>query len=345
MIEFQWLWILALAPVPIALRYLLPPATPTLAALKVPHLDDFEIHTASAQLKLRQHPINLVLAALIWLFFLLAAAQPIWLGDTISLPVTGRDLMLAVDLSGSMNTDDFELNNRRVDRLTATKAVAGNFIERRVGDRIGLILFGRNAFLQSPLTFDRDTVRQLLYESVIGLAGKETAIGDAIGLAVKRLRLKSNKLPLDNATPDRGNQLEKISNNKVLILLTDGENTAGEVEPKKAAELAASIGLKIYTIGIGADEILVPSLFGSRRINPSRDLDEGMLKSIASITGGKFFRAKDIGELMEIYRLIDELEPIKRDEMNFRPKKALYMWPLSLALALAALLALRLVRT
>jgi len=344
MIEFQWMWIALLLPLPLLFRYLLPAATQSQAALKVPHLSDFDIRHGASQVKIRQHPLNLLLALLIWVFLLLAAAQPVWLGDTISLPITGRDLMLAVDLSGSMNTDDFELNNRRVDRLTATKAVAGDFIERRVGDRVGLILFGRNAYLQSPLTFDRDTVRQLLYEAVIGLAGKETAIGDAIGLAVKRLRLKSNKLPADDKTPAVKNQLQNVGNNRVLILLTDGENTAGEVEPAKAAELAAQVGLKIYTIGIGADELFVPSLFGAQRINPSRDLDEGTLKKIASTTGGKFFRAKDIGELMEIYRLIDELEPVKRDEMNFRPKQALYMWPLSIALLLVALLALRLSR-
>ena len=344
MLEFQWFWVVALLPLPLLPRFLMPPAGQAQAALKVPHIADFEIHQAGGQLKIRQHPLNLTLAMAIWLLLLLAAARPVWLGDTLSLPISGRDLMLAVDLSGSMDTEDFELNNRRVDRLTATKAVAGDFIEHRVGDRIGLILFGRNAYLQAPLTFDRNTVKELLYESVIGLAGKETAIGDAIGLAVKRLRLKSNKLPANDKTPDAKNQSRKIDKNRVLILLTDSENTAGEVDPKKAAELAATIGLKIYTIGIGADEILVPSIFGARRVNPSRDLDEGTLTKIATLTGGRFFRARDISELQEIYKEIDKLEPIKRDQMNFKPKKSLYMWPLSLALMLAAVLAYRLSR-
>ena len=344
MIEFQWIWVALLLPLPLLLRYALPAAAQTQAALKVPHLSDFELHHGHSQFKSRQQPINLLFAALIWIFLLLAAARPVWLGENISVPISGRDLMLAVDLSGSMNTDDFELNNRRVDRLTATKAVAGDFIERRVGDRIGLILFGRNAYLQAPLTFDRDTVKQLLYEAVIGLAGKETAIGDAIGLAVKRLRLKSNKLPADDKTPAPSKQLQKIDNDRVLILLTDGENTAGEVEPIKAAELAANIGLKIYTIGIGADEILVPSIFGAQRINPSRNLDESTLKKIASLTGGKFFRAKDLNELSKIYQYIDQLEPVKHDEMKFRPKQTLYIWPLSFALLFATLLAFRLAR-
>lgn len=344
MMQFHWWWVTLLIPLPILLRYLIKPAAQSQAALKVPHLSDFELQLRGKALHGKTPSVNLFLASLIWLSALAAAAQPEWLGESISIPISGRDLMLAVDLSGSMETDDFELSNRRVDRLTATKAVAGNFIANRVGDRLGLIVFGRNAYLQSPLTFDRETVRKLLYETVIGLAGDETAIGDAIGLAVKRLRLKSNKLSDKNqSTSD--NTLQRISNDRVLILLTDGENTAGEVDPIKAAQLAASFGLKIYTIGIGADEILVPTIFGAKPYNPSRDLDENSLKKIAKITGGKFFRAKDTGELMQIYQLIDALEPVKRDDVKYRPRHSLYMWPLSLALLLSVLLAIRLMRS
>jgi Ca-activated chloride channel family protein len=259
---------------------------------------------------------SVLVAAMAWLLLVTAAARPQWIGDPIELPASGRDLMLAVDLSGSMEAKDFELNGQAVDRLTATKAVAGEFIQRREGDRLGLILFGENAYLQTPLTFDRQTVHTLLLESVIGLAGKKTAIGDAIGLAVKRLR--------DNASESR-----------VLILLTDGANTAGEITPSRAAELSASAGLKIYTIGVGADEMVVRSLFGQRLVNPSQDLDEETLRDIAQKTGGRYFRARNTAELEQIYKLLDELEPVEIEALSFRPTEALFYWPLAAALLMA----------
>jgi Ca-activated chloride channel family protein len=186
---------------------------------------------------------------------------------------------------------------------------------------VGLILFGERAYLQAPLTFDRKTVRTLLDESVIGLAGQFTAIGDAIGLAVKRLRERDQK-------------------NRVLILLTDGANTAGEVDPIQATRIAAEAGLKIYTVGIGADAMLVNSRFGRRQVNPSRNLDEKALRNIAELTGGRYFRARDTQEMEKIYAELDRLEPVTEEELNYRPTKSLYMWPLSISLILAALLVL-----
>jgi len=230
-----------------------------------------------------------------------------------------------VDLSGSMEEQDFVINKRSVDRLTAAKMVAADFINRRVGDRVGLILFGTQAYLQTPLTFDRKTVMTLLNEAVIGLAGDNTAIGDAIGLAVKRLKSEQ-------------------ANSRVLVLMTDGANTAGEVSPLKAAELAAANHLKIYTIGIGADEMIVRSFFGNRKINPSVDLDEKTLIKIAESTGGQYYRARNTDELNNIYMRLDELEPVEKDKQYFRPRSELYYWPLSLALALAAFIALSKVR-
>ena len=225
MIEFVWPWLFALLPLPLLIRWLLPADNrQQQAALRVPFYHDVR-NTPMAGGKPVEARWPLWLALLAWVLLVIAAARPQWLGDPVELPVSGRDLMLAVDLSGSMQTPDFELHGRTVNRLQAIKAVAGEFIQRRVGDRIGLILFGRQAYLQTPLTFDRRTVQTLLNESAIGLAGKETAIGDAIGLAVKRLRDKDIK-------------------SRVLILLTDGANTAGEIEPIKAAELAAQEGLK-----------------------------------------------------------------------------------------------------
>jgi Ca-activated chloride channel family protein len=249
----------------------------------------------------------------------LAAARPQFVGEAIALPRSGRDLLMVVDLSGSMEEQDFQLQGQWVDRLTATKAVAKEFIANRVGDRLGLILFGREVYLQTPLTFDRATVQTLLDESAIGLAGKETAIGDAIGLAIRTL---------EDARVEE--------TRRVVILLTDGANTAGSVQPLKAAELAAQRSVVIYTVGIGADALTVRSLFGLRQINPSADLDEDALTAIAAMTGGRYFRARDTEEFAEIYAILDELEPAESDESGFRPVAEFFYWPLALAVVLAA---------
>lgn len=318
MIEWLWPWAFVLLPLPLLIRRLLPPASSDRdAALLVPFMEDFQTAAASSSQQSGK-PWLLILASIAWLFLIIAAARPQYLGDPVELPVSGRDLMLAVDLSGSMEVEDFEINGEAVDRLTATKYVASQFIKRRKGDRIGLILFGRRAYLQTPLTFDRKTVVTLLNEAAIGLAGKETAIGDAIGLAIKRLK-------------------DEKQQSRVLILLTDGANTAGEVSPLKAAELAAQQGLKIYTIGIGADEMIRYSIFGARRINPSADLDEKTLKAIARKTGGRYFRARDTQELEKIYHLLDQLEPVEKDAQSFRPVQTLYYWPLAIAFILASI--------
>ena len=324
MIHFEWPWLLAALPLPLLIRWLIPARLPTeQSALKVPFLEDFSDGTTRTLSEAKQWP--LLLATIAWLLLILACTRPQWLGEPIEQAVSGRDLMMAVDLSGSMEEQDFMINKQRVDRLTATKWVAGDFINRRVGDRLGLILFGTQAYLQTPLTFDRKTVLTLLNESAIGLAGDNTAIGDAIGLAVKRLK-------------------NQPANSRVLILMTDGANTAGEVSPLKAAELAAENQLKIYTIGIGADEMVVRSFFGSHKVNPSRDLDEKTLIKIAQSTGGRYFRARNADELNNIYMLLDKLEPIEKDKQYFRPRSELYFWPLALALLIACGLCLTRVR-
>lgn len=324
MIQFTWPWMFLLLPLPWFVRRFLTPADPARgAALRVPFLREFARPGQVGRLSHRQWPLWLALSA--WILIVVASGRPTWLGDPVALPVSGRDLVLAVDLSQSMQERDFQIRGQWVDRLTATKWVADDFIARREGDRIGLILFGEQAYLQTPLTFDRTTVLTLLNEAQIGLAGRATAIGDAIGLAVKRLR---------------GAQ----QTNRVLILMTDGANTAGEVEPLQAAELAAREGLTIYTIGIGADEMLVRGLLGTRRVNPSADLDEETLRAIAAQTGGRYFRARDTADLGDIYRLLDELEPVESDPETFRPVAALFHWPLAGALAVISLLMLIKVR-
>jgi Ca-activated chloride channel family protein len=318
MIQFEWWWLLLAWPVPLVLRWLTRPAPMRQRrALHTPFLADFAEARLDPESGWNRWTLWVALAA--WTALVLAAARPQWLDDPVSLPVTGRDVMLAVDLSGSMEVQDFRLDGEVVDRLTATKAVAGEFIQRREGDRLGLILFGRNAYVQTPLTFDRATVNRLLMEAVIGLAGQETAIGDAIGLAAKHLRDDQVK-------------------NKVLVLVTDGANTAGSVTPARAAELAATAGLKIYTIGIGAETMQVQTLFGTRRVNPSEDLDEETLTQIARTTGGRYFRARNTAELDEIYAEIDKLEPVVQEPLHFRPTTSLFMWPLGMALGIASLL-------
>lgn len=320
MIQIEWPWVFLCLPLPLILRYILPAArTVQEAALQVPFIEDFNQKMAS------QYVVNtrkwiLFLAVLAWVSFIVAASRPTWLGERIEIPVTGRDLMMAVDLSASMQETDFEINNQNINRLQAIKIIASEFIQKRKGDRIGLILFGEKAYLQTPLTFDIKTVETLLLESFIGMAGDATSIGDAIGLAIKRLQDKNKK-------------------SRILILLTDGANTAGEIKPEKAAELAAQQGLKIYTIGIGADYVTRQSFFSPVKIRNTA-LDEETLKSIANKTDGKYFRARNTKELNTIYQLIEKLEPVKQKAQSFRPVTSLYYWPLAFSMFVAGFIAL-----
>lgn len=322
MMQLAWPWVLLALPLPWLTRLFLPPTQAARGGgLRVPFYGALAADSESIASSANGRSWRWWLAWAAYLLLVVAAARPQWVGEPVALPVSGRDLLLAVDLSGSMDTQDMRIQKQAVNRLDAVKVVMGEFIERRQGDRLGLILFGDQPYLQAPLTFDRQTVRAFLEESVIGLAGKSTAIGDAIGLATKRLR-------------------ERPQENRVLILLTDGANTAGELEPRKAAEIAAAEGIRIYTIGVGADEMIVRDFFGARRVNPSRDLDEKTLRAIAEETGGKYFRARDTRELAGIYRMLDELEPVEVETETFRPLRALYAWPLGLAWGLGLLILL-----
>ncbi len=320
MYDLLWWWMFLLLPLPWLVRLVFKPAQQQAGrALKVPFLEDFQ-QGKQAFSRSWHSWLALLLGALAWLMLVTAAARPVWIGDTVSLPMQGRDLMMAVDLSGSMQEQDFILNRQVVDRLVATKAVAGEFISKRSGDRIGLVLFGDQAYLQAPLTFDRHTVLQLLKESAIGLAGERTAIGDAIGLALKRLQ----------------NSPEK---NRVLILMTDGANTAGSVSPLEAADMAAAAGLKIYTVGIGSESDAARSLFGFQLMNPNADLDERSLRAIADKTGGQYFRARDTEEFHKIYAELDRLEPVEQAAQQWRPQQELFRWPLLAAFVLVLLTA------
>ena len=318
-LEFALPLVFAIVPLPLFIAKLIPRAPVADGpALRLPFYQ--ALHASVGEGRMTRSRLRVLLATLAWLLLVVAAARPQFIGEPVQLPVSGRDLLLAVDISGSMEEQDMMLADKVATRLMAVKIVAGNFIERREGDRLGLILFGDQAYLQTPLTFDRKTTNIQLREAAIGLAGKRTAIGDAIGLAVKRLR-------------------DQPQANRVLILLTDGANTAGTVDPQKAADIAASEGVRIYTIGVGADERVVRGLFGQRRV-ANNELDEPVLMAIAEKTGGRYFRARDIAALEEIYQLLDEFEPVSQEEETFRPVRELYMWPAGAALLLSLVLAI-----
>lgn len=318
MIEFVWPYIFLLLPLPWLIYKLLPPSarhkTASLLTSDFSDVSHFQHSSAFGMPKLK-----MCIAALVWLTLLTAAARPQFIGEPVEIPQSGRDLMLAVDLSGSMQIQDFEIKGKHIDRLSALKLIAGDFIDRRKGDRIGLILFGSNAYLQTPLTFDTATAKQFLKEAEVGLAGKETAIGDAIGLAVKQLR-------------------ESPQESRVLILLTDGNNNAGELTPEKAAEIASRANLKVHTVAIGANSMVVQTIFGPQMMNPSADIDEKALKTVAEVTGGKYFRAYNTQELVKIYQEIDQLEPTEQTKQHFRPTDEVYFWPLLFAIIFLGML-------
>ncbi|MGH8081259.1 MAG: vWA domain-containing protein [Lysobacter sp.] len=315
--SFAWPWWLAALPLPLLLRWLLPAARDGSAALKVPFGARLDAVAAAGGRSLRGGGAG-VLAWLAWALLCAAAARPQEFGEAIRPPQIGRGMMLALDLSGSMSEPDMTLGRQPVDRLTAAKAVLADFLDRRAGDRIGLVVFGNHAYVLAPLTLDRDTVREQLDDSVVGLAGQETAIGEAIGLAVRRLR-------------------DQPSDERVLILLTDGVNTPGTIDPIRAAEIARDEGVRIHTIAFGGDGSM--SLFGIKIAAPGggAEVDEEALRRIAKLTGGRFYRAQATAELAGIYAEINRLEPVQRPGKAVRPRIERYVWPLGGAFALGLL--------
>lgn len=313
-------WALLLLPLPLAVYFGLPARKPTPGrALRVPDSAPWQSWSEQDAPAGGLRRLRLLLLTVAWCALLVATARPQSYGETVGVPLTGRDLMLCIDISGSMRETDLYAGNNRATRMAVVKQVAKDFVDRRDGDRIGLVMFGSQAYVQTPLTLDHETVQHFLDEAAVGLAGRSTAIGDAIGLAVKRLR-------------------DRPEASRVIILLTDGENSAGVVDPLVAAQLAADNQIRIHSIGVGADaqSSLFSAPFGAR----TSELDEETLRAISQATGGQYFRARNQQELTRIYQEIDKLEPTEQDADEFRPLRELFAWPLSLALLFSMLWAL-----
>ena len=313
--SFAWPWCFLILPLPWLLRRLLSPAEAGVA-LRVGQLP---ATADSAGEWGRARPISgsLALAALAWLMLVSAAARPQMPQAPGSQPVSGRNLMLAFDVSGSMATADLQLDGQAVSRLQAARTLADDFLKRRQGDRVGLIVFGSQAYLHTPLTFDLDAVRAALATMESGLAGPETALGDAIGLATKHLQ------PL--ADPARE-----------LIVLTDGANTAGTLAPSRAAWVAQRAGVRIHAVGIGAlpaGKSEAKALAGG--------LDEATLQQISEQTAGSYLRATDSTAVQTFFAQIDQIAPTAQGTSISRPQRQLFVWPLALALMLTCGLALR----
>jgi Ca-activated chloride channel family protein len=311
-IEFVWWWALILLPLPLLVYKLLARESQQ-AEIKLAYLPD-NTHSNKPKQKLQK-----TLSIAIWTLLIIACARPVWFGDPIEFQPKYRDLMLVVDLSGSMQKEDMNLDGEFTDRLTAVKKVLSDFVAKRKGDRLGVVLFGDHAYLQTPLTADRQAVIQQINQTVIGLVGQSTAMGDGIGLGTKTF--------VDSNAPQR-----------VMVLLSDGGNTAGVLDPIEAAEIAKKYNATIYTVGVGAGEMMVKEFFMTRKVDTAADLDEKTLTQIAEVTGGQYFRARDTEQLENIYETINQLEPVSNDTQTWRPQSEWFRYPLSAALGLSVLL-------
>lgn len=316
MLNFAWPWLFAILPLPLLIRWLLPVAKQDTTALNITFLKELATLSGQATQTKCISWKTLLPYIIIWILLVTAATRPQLLGDTLPTQPNGRDLLIAVDTSGSMKENDMPWKGKKVDRLTLIKKLFSPFIENRNGDRIGLILFGTHAYLQSPLTFDRKTVKTWLDEAMIGIAGTQTAIGDAIALGTKML-------------------YKQAENSRVLIIITDGSNNAGNIQPLSATKLAAQAKVKIYTIGIGSDKMIS---YGFTNYSASADLDEDTLKQIAQETGGQYFRARSQTDLAKISETLNKLEPVKQPLDQTRYIQEYYCFPLALAMLLSSLL-------
>ncbi|CAH8234483.1 VWA domain-containing protein [Vibrio aestuarianus] len=311
-IELLWWWALLLLPLPLVIYRFLPPVKER-AAIHLPYLPKQDQISSPRNIAIK------AIATAIWCLLILAVARPVWYGDPVTTQPKHRDLMLVVDLSYSMSQEDMQQGGQYIDRLTAVKNVLSDFIQKREGDRLGLVLFADHAYLQTPLTLDKNTISEQLNQAVLKLIGTQTAIGEGIGLATKTF--------IDSDAPQR-----------VMILLSDGSNTSGVLDPLEAAKIAKKYDATIYTIGVGAGEMMVKEFFMTRKVNTAQDLDEKTLTEIANITGGKYFRARNSQDLANIYDTINQLEPISQATQTWRPQTEWFGYPLLAALMLSVIL-------
>jgi len=324
MFSFAWPWFALILPLPwLVRRFAAKRGTSTMEQQSAVLLHPSVSRLQSAFVSLAPAAglsslLQSLLLGLLWAALVVAMMRPEWLEPHTQVLSPGYDLMLAVDASRSMEALDFTVDGRRVNRMAVVKGVVGRFIEQRSGDRVGLILFGDHAYLQSPLTLDGNAVRTLLDSAVPRMAGDATAIGDAVGLAVKKLR-------------------ERPEGSRVLILLTDGENTAGSLPPLEAARLSQHYDIRIYTVGVGSKG-KVPFMEGGRMVMADMQIDEELLKEVADVTGGAYFRATDTQALEEIYRRIDALEKTDAETRSTMIPRPLFRWPLAVAMAALLLL-------
>ena len=310
MFSFSYIWVFLLLPFPLVLRKLAKPYQEERPAVRTPFFDELlELSgqvAGSGSIVRKQPVLRQIITACCWILLLAALARPQWIELPIVKEVPTRDVLLAVDLSGSMQTEDFiSKKGKRVTRLEAVKEVLDEFLTRRKGDRIGLVFFGSAPFIQAPFTEDLELCRELLAEAQVGMAGPKTAFGDTIGLAINMFK-------------------ESTVTDKLLIILTDGNDTSSKVEPVKAAQIASDNDIVIYTVAVGD-----PEAVGEEK------LDEKTLQNVASTTDGYFFRAGDRTELEKIYKKIDALSSHKIETIRYRPRIDMYYWPLGLAIILS----------
>lgn len=309
--QLDYPWLLVLLPLSwLGYRYL-PDYREARSAVRVPFFNAMSraVGQAPSQAGTRTNRWQLLLNLLVWVLVVVAVSRPVWVEKPIERQQPVRDLMLAIDISQSMETTDFtDAGGQKINRLAAVKDVVHGFIERRKDDRLGLIVFGSAAYPQAPLTLDHTSLSILLDDTGIGMAGPNTAIGDAIGLSLKLL---------DQAREQA----------KVLILLTDGNDTSSAITPDHAASMAAAKGVVIHTIGIGD-----PDAAGEAKVNLQG------LQQIAQATGGRFFRAEDRNALDQVYSTLDRITPHQVKTLSHQPKRDLFWLPLGAALGLLALL-------
>ncbi|SDN44429.1 vWA domain-containing protein [Pseudomonas jinjuensis] len=308
--QLDYPWLLLLLPLPLLGYRWLPAYREARSAIRVPFFAAISraIGGKPERDGLRGSRSQLLLNLLVWGLVLMACARPVWIEKPIEKRQPVRDILLAIDISQSMETRDFtSAAGERSDRLNAVKGVVHDFIRRRKDDRLGLVVFGSNAFPQAPLTLDHGSLGLLLDEVGIGMAGPNTAIGDAIGLSVKLL--------------DQAREKDKL-----VILLTDGNDTGSVIPPQQAAELAHRHGVTIHTIGIGDVQAE-----GEAKV----DLDS--LRQIAGTTGGEFFRAEDRQELEQVYARLDAMTAHEVQTLAHQPRRELFWLPLGAALGLLAL--------